>query len=459
MASKDKYAELADAIVAAVGGKDNISYFVHCVTRLRFSLKDKGLLKEEELNSLKGVLGSQWSGDQFQVIIGQAVGDVYASICARTGLAAESAIDEDLGDAPKKKFSITTVLDAISGSVAPLVNVLIGCGFIKIIVMLCEQFGLLTPGDPTHTVLSFAGDAGFYFLPILIGANAAKKFGADPCLGMLMGAMLLHPNFSDAVAGGQALSIFGLPVYPAMYSSSVIPAILACAVMAPIERYFARISPDSIRSITEPLLTLLVMIPLNLCLLAPLGSILGNYLSTFIMWLYDVSGGIGVAFFTCFCPWLVLTGMHTALMPYVMSALAKGFEPLVSPGMLVSNVNQGIACLVVSLKSKNKELKSTAASCAITAVVGGVTEPAMFSVTLQHRKAMYGAMVGSLAGGLVLGLNGVGVHTMTGSGGILSLAGYLGGDSMNIVWAAVAVAVGAVATFIATWMLYKPEEA
>ena len=405
-------------------------------------------------------MGCQWVGDQYQIIIGQAVGDAYNLIAEKTGLAKQDAVQEDLGDAPKKKFSINTVFDAISGCITPLIPVLIGAGFIKIIVLLGEQFGLLAAGMPTHTVLTFVGDAGFYFLPVFIGATAAKKFGANMGLGMLIGAMLIHPNFIAAVTEGTALDVFGISIYPASYSSSVIPAILAVAVMAPVEKFFARISPDSIRSITEPLLTLLVMVPVTLCALAPLGSFLGTYLSMAIMWLYNTTGFFGVALFSAFCPWIVMTGMHSALMPYALEAFATGAEFIVITGMVISNIDQGAACLAVSLKSKVTKVKSTAASCAITAILGGVTESGMFGINLRFKTPMYGAMIGSFCGALVAGFGKAAAHAITGSAGLLGgIPVYLGGDISNVLWLIGGTVVGFVVTMVATFVLYKPEEA
>ena len=458
MAKPERYAELADKVVELLGGKDNISFFTHCVTRLRFNVKDKSIVKDKEIEKIGGVMGCQWVGDQLQIIIGQSVGDAYNLIAEKTGLAKQAAVAEDLGDAPKKKFSINTVFDAISGSITPLIAVLIGTGFVKIVLLLLEQFGLITPEMPTYTVLNFVGDAGFYFLPVFVGATAAKKFGANMGLGMLMGAILIHPNFLAAVNGGTALDIFGLPIYSATYSSTIIPTIIICAVMAPVEKFFARISPDSIRSITEPFFTLVVMVPLALCVLAPLGSFLGTYLSQAILWLYNTTGFIGVAVWGAICPWVVMTGMHSSLMPYMLDALAAGAEYIVLTGMIISNIDQGAACAAVAVKSKDKNIRSTAMSCAITAMVGGVTEPGMFGINLRFKTPMYSSMVGTFCGSLVAGFGGAAAHSITGSAGLLGgLPIYLGGDIMNLVWMVAGVAVGIVVTFAATMVLYKPE--
>lgn len=460
MASKDRYVELADRVVELVGGKENISYFTHCITRLRFNVKDKGLVKVDEIQKVKGVMGAQWSGDQFQIIIGQAVGDAYDLIVEKTGLARQEAVSEDLGDAPKAKLSIATVFDAISGCIAPVLPVLIGTGLIQTIVVIINQFALLPSDSPTLNILTIVGNAGFYFLPVFVGANAAKKFGANMGLGMLVGAMLIHPDFISAVSNGDALSVFGLPIYGASYSSTVFPVILAVAVMAPIERVVAKYSPDALRSMTEPLITLLIMIPLTYCALAPVGSFISTYLAQFLMWAYGICGPLVLMVFNGLYPLLVMVGMHTGFIPIIVNQLATyGSDGIMLPGGVIVNINQGIASAVVALKSKDTDLKSTALSASITAIVGGVTEPALFGVNLKLKTPLYAVMIGSAVGSLVVGIAGVRAYTISGSMAIFGFPMFLGGDIMNFVWELVGIGVGIVVTFILTYILYKPEDA
>lgn len=463
MAKAERYADLADKVLELLGGKDNISFFTHCVTRLRFNVKDKSIVDVKGIEGIAGVMGCQWVGDQLQIIIGQAVGDAYNLIAEKTGLAKQDAVDEDLGDGVKKKFSINTVFDTISGCITPIIPVFIGAGFIKIIVLLITQFNLLPADCGTMQVLTFAGDAGFYFLPVYVGAFAAKKFGANVALGMLMGAMFIHPNFIQAVTNGTSLDVYGIPVYAASYSSSVIPALLTVWVMSYVEKFFARHSPDSVRSITEPLFTLLVMLPLALCALGPIGAFVGTYLSEAVMWLYNTTGIFGIAVLSALFPWLVMTGMHSAFVPYMLNSLATlGYEAIICTANVIANINQGAACAAVALKTKNNEdLRSVASACAITAIVGGVTEPAMFGVNLKLKTPMYGAMIGSFFGALVAAFGHAYLYTMIGSGGIFALPAYLGGSNpvASMAWMAGGMAVGAIVTFIATLILYKPEAA
>lgn len=462
MAKADRYNELAENIVGLLGGKDNIAFFTHCVTRLRFNVKDKSLVRKPEIEKLGGVMGCQWVGDQLQVIIGQAVSDAYALIAEKNGLETQDAVDEDLGDS-RKKFSVASVFDAISGCITPIIPVFIGAGFIKIIVLLITQFSLLPAECGTMQVFTFVGDAGFYFLPVYVGAFAAKKFGANQALGMLMGAIFIHPSFIQTVTDGTPLDIYGLPIYAASYTSSVVPALLCVWVMSYVEKFFARHSPDAVRSITEPLFTLLVMLPVALCALGPIGAFVGTFIAEAIMWLYNTTGFFGVAVLSALFPWLVMTGMHSALTPYLLNSLATlGYEAVVVTANVIANINQGAACAAVAFKTKDDEnLRSVASACAITAIVGGVTEPAMFGVNLKLKTPMYGAMIGSFFGALVAGFGHAYLYTMIGSGGLFALPAYLGGDNpiASLAWMAGGMAVGAVVTFIATLILYKPEVA
>lgn len=457
MAKKNKYETLANEVVGLIGGVENVTYFTHCVTRLRFNLKDQSVVDLKKIEAIEGVVGCQWSNGQLQIIIGQAVGDAYALICEKTGLAAQEAIDENL-DAPKKKFSVSAVLDAISGSLAPLIPAFIGGGFLKIIVLVGELTGLLTAGTSTHSILTFVGDAPFYFLPILVGASTAKKFNTNMALGMLMGAVFVHPSFAGLVAEGNPISIFGLPVAAGSYIYSIFPSFLTVWIMSYVQKFFAKHSPDSIRSITEPLFTILVMLPLALCVLGPIGSVVGTYLSNGIIWIYETTGFLGVAVLAALLPWMVLTGMHTAFAPYSMGIFAtQGFEPILITANVVSNINQGVACAAVALKSKKENVKSLAASCAITGIVGGVTEPAMFGITLKYKTPMYGAMIGSFIGAAVAGFGKAYAYAMPGSTGIFALPCFIHTDMANLYWMIAGILVGVVVTFVATLFLYKEE--
>lgn len=460
-----KYDTLASNIVDYVGGKSNIQFFTHCVTRLRFNVKDQSSVKKDLIEKLPGVLGVQWQNGQLQVIIGQSVGDAYKLICEKNGLTQEKSVEEVIEeDKPAEKKGVKGVIDAIfngiSGSLTPLIPALIGCGMIKVILILLDLCGV--PSDSsTVQLLTFAGDAGFYFLPIMIGAFSAKKFGANPALGMVIGGILLYPSFAAGVGAGVSYDFLGIPVYGVTYSSTIFPIILCCAVMAPIEKFVAKHSPEILRSVLEPLVTIIIMIPLALCLLGPVGSYLGQYLSAFVLWVYNTIGFVGVALFAAIMPFVVMTGMHGAFVPYLMQMLTVSplYEPIFFPALIISNINQGISALAVAVKTKDKNLKSTGLSTGVTAVVAGVTEPAMYAVNLKLKTPMYGAMVGSAIGGLVAGILKTAIYAFAGASSVIALPLFISADKPNnFLFMVIAVIVGAVATFVATWFLYKDEQ-
>ena len=294
---KNKYEELTSSIVELVGGKENIVSFTHCITRLRFNVKDKSKVNVTKIEGMSGVVGTQWQNTQLQIIIGQAVGDVYDAICEAHGFAKHETVNEDLGDQPKKKNVVAMLIETISGCVIPLVPILMGAGMLKVGYLLAVQFGLLSTDSPTYMVLDFVNNSAFYFLPVFVGATSARKFGANLAIGMLVGAMLIHPNFIAAVSAGSALSVFGLPIYSASYTSSIFPVIFSVWVMSKIEKFLTKHSPEVLRAILVPTLTLLVMVPIAFCAVAPVGSFLGTGLAAGINYAFEHFGVVAYALF------------------------------------------------------------------------------------------------------------------------------------------------------------------
>jgi len=460
MAKKTNYEDLANQILDLIGGKDNISFFTHCVTRLRFNLKDESLTNVKEIEKISGVVGSQWQSGQLQIIIGQSVGEAYKLISEKAGLANEKSIEDSIEKESKKKFSINKIFDAITGSIAPIIPMLIAAGLLKVIILILTKTGLLSTESITHTVLTFVSDSAFYYLPIFLGATAARKFNTNIGLGMFMGAILVHPTFVSLISEGSSLNLFGIPITSTSYGNTVIPIIMIVWIMSYVQRFFARISPEIIRSIVEPLGTAVVMIPLALTVIGPLGAILGNYLSDGLTFVYETTGFFGVALVSALLPLIVLTGMHTAFTPYWVAMFAKfGYEPFFFGAFIVSNINQGAAALAVSLKARSNTLKSTATSTALTAIVAGVTEPALFGITLKYRKPLYAAMIGNFVGAGYIGLMKVYCYAVVGSGGLFAIPSFIGPDSLNLINFLIGIAIGLIVTFVLTLILgFKEEE-
>ncbi|MDE7243530.1 MAG: glucose PTS transporter subunit IIA [Oscillospiraceae bacterium] len=451
--AKDKFGVFSSKIIDLVGGKENIAVFTHCATRLRFNVENKEKVQFEEVKNLPGARGAVWAGNQLQIIIGNDVADAYAAICKAAGLNA----DDSIGETQKGgKFSVGAIIDGIAGCVTPIIPVLVGSGLIKILVMLGEMSGLLSADAPTHTVLTFASDAGFYFLPIFVGFAAARKFGANPALGMLMGAIFIHPTFIAAIEAGTTLSIFGLPIYGASYAASIFPVILSVFVMSYVERFAIKISPDFLRSVVEPLLTLIVMIPIALCVLGPMGAFLGNYMAAAILWLYEKMGWLAVGLSTALAPLFIITGIHHAFTPYIFQSFADlGYEPIVLVGNIIYNLNLGIICLVAGLKMKDKDEKSTSLSCAVTSLTGGISEPGMYGVIIKNKRLLVSLMAGSFVGGAIAGFGKVCAYAFAGSFGIFGLTAYIGD---NVLWLITALVISFAVSITMTTILFKDKK-
>ncbi len=454
--AKSKYDDLAKAIPELVGGLDNVTFFTHCVTRLRFDVKDKSLIDLNRVKKAPSAKGAQWSGNQLQIIIGGGVEEAYDCVSKATGLGNKKSGNNDDG-AEKKKFRPAAIMEFIAACITPVVTLLIGTGMIKVLMLLGTMLGLISDQSSTYQVLSFVSDSAFYFLPVFIGHAAAAKLEMNPYMGALLGAMLLHPNFIEMAGSGNPISVFGLPVRAVAYSSSMFPAILMVWIASYVEKFLRKHTPEMLRSILVPFLTVLVMTPVGLCALAPLGDILGVYLADAIIWLYETFGFIGVALFTGLHPLLVMTGMHHGTGPYLVASLADpGYEALASPATVLDNINLGVASLAVAIRTKSKRVRANAVPSSITAIVGGVTEPALFGVVLQYRKVLISTMLGGFVGGAVAGLAKCASYAFAGSYGVFGLFTFVSGDGVsNLIWMIIAVLAGAVVTFLSTLILFR----
>ena len=443
------YTELAKQILEKVGGKENVAFLTHCATRLRFNLKDETKADMDALKKTKGVMGVVNKDGQFQVIIGSDVASVYKPL-TELGNFADGNDNKNDGE---KKGKLVQVFDTIAGIFTPIIPAITGAGMIKCVLALLVSFNLIDTSSQTYYILNFMGDAAFYFLPFLLASSAAKKFKCNAYLAMTIAGVLLHPNFAALKTAGDPVSFLGLPVTLAGYSSSVIPIILGVWFMSFVEPIADKVSPKVVKFFTKPLITILVTAPVLLIVLGPLGTILGDGIASAIAFLDSYASWLVPFVVGTFSPLLVMTGMHYGLIPIGINNVATaGFDTVVGPGMLASNIAQGGAALCVALKSKNKDLKQLAGSSGLTAVCG-ITEPAMYGVNLALKKPLYATMIGGGVSGLYLGITGVG-RFVTGSPGLLALPGYIGGEgSANIINACIGAAIAFVVSFIAAWII------
>jgi len=457
MAKQDNYQELASQLLKLVGGEENVSNVTHCATRLRFNLKDESKADTDAIKATKGVVGVVSSAGQYQVIIGAEVTQVYQKL---TGILKVS--DQPAADAPKGSV-VNRILDTITGIFTPILPALTAAGMLKAVLALLVAFKLVDNTSSTYQVINFMGDATFYFLPILLANSAAKKLGCNPMLAMMLGGILIHPNFVSMVAAskesGVAISIFGLPIYNATYSSSVIPILLGVLLMSKVEPLATKYSPKAIRFFTAPLITMFVVGIATLCVLGPVGYVVSNALASFVNGLSAIAPWLVPTIVGTFLPFLVMTGTHHALTPIgINNRMTIGFDTVIYPGQLASNVAQGAAALAVSIKTKDLELKQLCSATGITAVCG-ITEPVLYGVTMRIRTNMIAAMAGGGVGGFFMGLMNT-KNFSGGSPGLLTLPSYIGLDApmSNFYFACAGAAIAFVVSFAVSFLLFKDKK-
>lgn len=443
--------ETASRILQEVGGEENVDNLTHCVTRLRFTLKSTENVDEGRVKAIPGVLGVVNQGGQFQVIIGQEVASAYNEILKLGTFSTSTPLDINEDDAPKKGV-VNRILDTVAGIFSPIMPVIAGVGMIKALLSILKLFSLINPEGELYYFLSFIADAGYYFLPVYLAASAARKFHCNMFMSMLLGAMLLHPNFSALGESGDIISVIGLPVRIVTYSSSVIPILLIVLVYSYVVKIAEKVVPSIIKFIAKPLLSLLIMAPIAFCVLGPLGGFLGDALVSGLLAIQDVIPWALPTIIGAFMPFLVMTGMHYSLLPaYVNSLSALGYETIIGPGNLPSNIAQGAAALCVALKTKNREFRQLAISSGVTALLG-VTEPALFGVNLRLKRPLIAMAIGGGLGGLYAGLTGV-LRFGGGGAGLAAIGLYVGPNPMNVTNALISCAIAFVATFVLMWFI------
>ena len=480
-----KYDGLARIIIQNVGGKSNIISVAHCITRLRFKLKDESKANKEVLESTDGVIKVMQAGGQYQVVIGNQVNDVYDAVLEVGHLAAAGAVDEE-GNAVEetsgggKKSPVSLLIDVISGTLQPTLGVMAATGIIKGLLALFDFLGLIPAASGTYQVWYAVADGFFYFMPIVLGYTAAKKFKVNEFIGMAIGIALCYPAMVNSTAGtvlgtvftGTAfemsyyLTFFGIPVImPASgYTSSVVPIILAVAIAAPLEHWLKKVIPDVIKLFVVPFVTLIVMVPLTYLVIGPIASILCSILSLFFNAIYSipvVGGLIGGVLIGAFWQVLVIFGLHGSLVPLAMINYSLlGYDFILSPYFCVSFA-QTFVVLAIVLKTKDEKLKKIAIPAFISGIFG-VTEPAIYGVTLPKKTPFIYSCIAGAIGGAFTGLMRTRSYSIGGLGlfglpSFIDTTGVMG--LTNMIYILIAILIASVAGFAMTFVLYKDEPA
>ncbi|MEI5992085.1 hypothetical protein A5881_003641 [Enterococcus termitis] len=451
------YQELAQTIIEKIGGKQNISGLTHCATRLRFNLKDEKVAQTDTLKDTAGVMGVVSKGGQYQVIIGSDVGSVYKEILKEIpsldGEQTESNENDDRGAASK-------IIDTITGIFTPILPAITAAGMLKAVLSLLVVFNAIDKTGQTYIIIDFMADSAFYFLPILLAASSAQKFKTNMYLAMMVGGILLHPNFVGMVnaikeAGEGGIHLFGLPISAVTYGSSVIPIILAVWFMSYVEPIADKVSPKAIKFFSKPLITIAIVGTVSLVVIGPVGYFISDGISNGIKALENFSPWLVPTIIGALTPLFVATGTHYGLVPIgINNRMTTGYDSVIYPGMLASNLGQGAASLAVGVKSKDSSIKQVAASAGLTGLFG-ITEPALYGVNLKYKTPLYAAMIGGGIGGLFMGITRVKNFT-GGSPGLLTLPSYIGDDTLSHLYmACIGAAISIVISFVISYILYK----
>lgn len=449
-----KYHELAEQIAKYVGGKENVSNVYHCATRLRFTLKDDKKANKKAIEELEGVITVVESGGMFQVVIGNTVADVFDELAKVIDLQTNDG-NESNNDVPKKKQNIiSSLIDIISSIFAPTLGVLAGAGLIKGLLALLSSIGVLSSTSGTYIVLNVAGDTFMYFLPVFLAYTAAKKFKADVFIAMTLGASLIYPTLVDAYDKGTKIDFVNIPIILAKYSSTVIPAILAVWVLSYVERFFRSRLHESVRNLLTPFFSLIIMVPLTLMVVGPIATYASNLLATGYTAAYNFSPIVSGAIIGGLWQVFVIFGLHWGLVPVMTNNLSFFKRDTLGPACMMAVAAQVGAVLGVFLRTKDTKLKSLSLSAFLSAIFG-ITEPAVYGVTLKYKRPFaIACVVGAIFGG-VTGAAGAGALAVT-PRSILSFPVYIG---QGFVWVVAGYVLSVLVSCVLTYLFgFKDQE-
>ncbi len=463
------YVKTSKDILEAVGGASNVASATHCMTRLRLVLKDESKADDKKVESIKGVKSIIKQGGQYQVVIGNEVSNLFKEF-EKLGSFSEDGVSTD---AKPEGNPVQRLFGFVAGCMTPLLPAMLGTGMIKVLLALCTTFGWMEDTSTTYILLYSLADCFFYFLPIFLGASIAKKMKGNVYLYMAIGAALCYPDLISLLSNGTELYplgtflgmpctyMFGIPVIQATYTSSVLPMLLMAPIMKWVEDFADRVSPNVLKAFLKPMLFCLICFPVAMYVVGPIGNVVGNALANVFSAMYNTVPWLTVGILSAAMPFIVMTGMHYALIPLMTNNLALlGYDVVVIVTMMISNTAQGGAAWGVAAKTKDTDTRSEGIACGISAIVAGVTEPAMYGLNLRYGKPMVAAVISSGVAGLFAGLTGVRAYTAGGSPSIMTLVQLVGGNQgvTGMILGGVAVAIAIGGSFILTCILFKAPE-
>ncbi len=468
-----KYGELAKEVVKQVGGKENVISLTHCITRLRFKLKDESKANDEVLKNMNGVVTVMKSGGQYQVVIGNHVPEVYADVMPLLGLEEGSANRED--DAPKGSL-FNQAIDVISGIFQPILGIMAACGMVKGLNALFVALGLYTDAGGGYLILNAIGDGLFHFMPLFLGYTAAKKFNLKPMIGLVIGAIMCYPTVQNSTlsAGAEALytlfsgtmfesavytEFFGIPLIAMDYTGTVIPVIFVVYFASKCEKFFSKFIPDLVKFFFVPMLTLFVAIPVGFLVIGPVATFGSAIIAEVVISVRNFSPMLAGAIVGLTWQILVIFGLHWGFIPvYINNIMTNGYDNVMMPFFACTFATSAVV-LAIFFKTKNKQLKEMAFPNFISGIFG-VTEPAIYGILLPLKKPF---IISCIAGGIGGGFYGAFNFRkfMMGGMGIFEFPAMIEPDGSlgNLLVAIAGVGITMVIAFAATMLFYKePEE-
>lgn len=466
-----KYESLAKEIVKNVGGKENVSSLTHCITRLRFKLKDESKANDQVIKDMDGVVTVMKSGGQYQVVIGNHVPEVYADVMPLLGMEEGSA--DRAEDAPSGNL-FNRAIDIISGIFQPILGIMAACGMVKGLNALFVALGWYPETCGGYLVLNAIGDGLFNFLPLFLGYTAAKKFNLKPMIGLVIGAIMCYPTIQNTALsnGGEALytlfsgtmfeskvytDFFGIPLIAMDYTGTVIPVIFVVYFASKCDKFFSKFIPDLVKFFFVPMLTLLISIPVGLLILGPVATFASKIIAEAVMTVRNFSPLLAGAIVGLTWQILVIFGLHWGFIPvYINNIQMNGFDNVMMPFFACTFATSAVV-LAIFFKTKNKQLKEMALPNFISGIFG-VTEPAIYGILLPLKKPfIISCIIGGIGGGFYGALN-FRKFSMGGMG-IFELPAMIEPDGSmgNLIVALVGIAITMILAFIVTMILYKEE--
>ncbi len=443
-----KYNKLASDIIQNIGGKENVSGLRHCVTRLRFILNDESKANDDVLKNMDGVITIMKAMGEYMVVIGEHVPEVYKEVCEQLGTDAYQSKETTTENKNKKSF-VAKAMDIVMASMGPTLNLMCACGIIKGLLVILMMVGV-EYGSGLYLMINAAGDCFFYFMPLLIGYNVAKKMEIDPVFGFILVAALCYPTIQ-----GVDLDLFG-HVVNASYASSFLPAIFGVLLATPIYKFLNKTIPASFKSFLTPLFTLAIVFPITFIVVGPAANWLGQMISVGINAILEFSPIIAGIIVAGFWQVFVLFGVHGVLVMFSFMDMMQGNPSLLLALTGVASFAQIGVVLAIYLKTKDKKLKSIALPAFVSGIFG-VTEPAIYGVTLPRMKMFVISCIGAACGGLVVALSGLKMYTYAGMG-IIGLLGLLNPENPQIIAILLMVVVAFAVGFVLAFLTYKDDD-